>query len=186
MEGTALNGAWMEGANLNSARMQGAKLYGARMEGAELTGALMQKANLISSRMEGAQLVWTQMEGAELTGARMERADLRWSRMEGADLTPIRMEGANLEGAWMDENTSLKAATLRGAALREVNYKTVPLSDDQIKSCFGDETVTRPDGIARPDHWPDWELSIFRFHDEWRKWRANPDSYTPPPNPKDP
>ena len=128
----------------------------------------------------------TNLQGTDLSGLILSGADLQWARMEGVNLYRARMEGADLYGARMDENTSLTAATLRGAAVREVNYTTVRFSDDQIKSCFGDETVTRPDGIARPDHWPDWGLPLGDFYDEWKKWRDDPDSYTPPEKPKDP
>ncbi|NYS23997.1 pentapeptide repeat-containing protein [Rhodobacteraceae bacterium 2376] len=186
MEGADLSHARMEGAGLRGARMEGASLRGARMEGADLEWARMEGAGLEWARMEGAVLLLARMEGALLGMARMEGADLSGARMEGADLKRARMEGAVLWGARMDSSTSLSAATLRGAALRWVDYSSVPLSEEQVRSCFGDASVIRPEGIAKPDHWPDWELPDFEDHDfdtEWRNWQDNPDSYTPPPNP---
>jgi uncharacterized protein YjbI with pentapeptide repeats len=206
MEGAKLRQAWMEGADLGRARMEGASFWEARMEGANLWLARMEGAELWRARMEGTTLGLARMEGADLGRTRMEGANLGLARMEGADLHETRMEGTNLrrarmegadlgrarmEGAvfWqarMDSTTSLIAATLRGAALREVDYSSVPISEAQVKSTFGDASVKLPEGIARPAHWPDWELpweGECAFESEWQKWQADPEGYIPPKKP---
>jgi uncharacterized protein YjbI with pentapeptide repeats len=186
MEVTDLSEVRMEGANLSRARMEGANLWQARMEGAVLSLAHMEGAFLWQARMEGAYLQEARMEGAYLHEARMEGAYLNEARMEGANLSRARMEGACLVEARMDEHTSLRAATLRDAALREVDYSNVSLSLDQIKSSFGDASVLLPNGITPdspdwPNHWPKSELDYATFDAEWREWLASPATYTPPP-----
>ncbi|MBU3031489.1 hypothetical protein [Paracoccus marinaquae] len=50
-------------------------------------------------------------------------------------------------------------------------------------------SVILPPGVTPPWHWPKWEFppSPFdgtpTFDDEWLRWRADPDAYTPPPKP---
>jgi uncharacterized protein involved in high-affinity Fe2+ transport len=84
----------------------------------------------------------------------------------------------------MDSFTSLTAAIFQGAAVREVDFGEVPISAEQVNAVFGDDTVILPDGMKRPAHWPDCKLELLTFDTEYRKWRANPDTYTPPPKPE--
>ncbi len=185
MEGADLSGAKMQGAYLNGVRMEGADLRRVRMEGVDLGGARMEGVDLSGARMEGADLSGAKMQGAYLNGVRMEGADLRvGARMEGADLRGARMERAYLYGVRMDSHTSLDKVTFTSAALRDLDYSEVPISAEQVNSAFGDASVTLPEDITRPAHWPDWELDWGTFHTEYPRWRANPAAYTPPPPPK--
>jgi len=71
--------------------------------------------------------------------------------------------------------------------ISDVNLSEVNISDNQVKSAFGDASVTLPEDMDRPAHWPDWELPQFGdsgFYAEWRKWRDDPEGYTPPPKPE--
>ncbi|KAA0909842.1 pentapeptide repeat-containing protein [Aquicoccus porphyridii] len=198
MEGINFVGTRMEGATLGEARMEGAALGGARMEGAALGGARMEGADLWGVRMEGGVLFEARMEGGLLFEARMEGAGLSKARMEGAGLFGARMEGADFSEARMDSHTGLHDAKLQGAALRNVDYSSVGITQEQVDATFGDASVTLPKRITRPVHWPDWELPnrpIHRigwelppfdettFYTQWRKWLSNPATYTPPPKP---
>ncbi len=160
-------------------------LVGVDFRGADLGGARMEGANLVRARMEGAVLRGSRMEGADLSWARMEGANLFEARMEGANLFEAWMEGANLIGARMDADTSLKAATLRGATLRDESLPEGVLSTQQIATVFGDGSVTLP-GIAPggegwPAHWPVRALESGEFYNELRKWQDDPEGYVPPP-----
>ncbi len=160
-------------------RMEGADLRRVRMEAAVLRGARMEGAFLIGARMERADLGWVTMEGADLRRAQMEAADLSWTRVDGANLIGARMDGA----------TDLMAVNTFGAAAQGVDWSKVNWTADQIKSMFGDASVTLPEGISRPAHWPDWELPSRTendFHTQWQKWLSNPDAYEPPENPETP
>ncbi|MCU0912132.1 MAG: pentapeptide repeat-containing protein [Rhodobacteraceae bacterium] len=174
--------------NLSAMTLSGANLRGTRMEGARLWEARMEGADLWEARMEGADLWEARMEGADLREARMDGVNLWEARMEGADLWKARMEGADLWGARMEGAKSLTAAVLRGAAVRDVSLLDVPIGKEQIAEMFGDASVTLPERLTKPDHWPDWKLPTDledpnNFHTQWRLWRSNPAAYSPPPPP---
>ncbi|AUH63065.1 pentapeptide repeat-containing protein [Paracoccus zhejiangensis] len=181
LEGANLRNARLEGANLWDARLEGANLRDARLEGADLRGARLEGADLTQARLERADLRDARLEGADLTLARLERADLRDARLEGADLTLARLERAILLGARL-EGANLNTASLRGAALRSADLTTaVDLTADQIGSFFGDASVILPEKFRPPPaHWPDWVLDFETSSSEYRRWRANPSTYTPP------
>jgi uncharacterized protein YjbI with pentapeptide repeats len=140
----------------------------------------LKRRDLTGTDLRRADLTGARMEGADLRAARMEGALLMQARMEGADLFKARMEGAVLIGARMDRSTSLTDATLRGASVRDVDYSSVGLSDDQVNSMFGDGSVTLPPGMDRPPHWPKHELGSSEFQRQWRLWQSDPATYTPP------
>ncbi|HKL68906.1 pentapeptide repeat-containing protein [Salibaculum sp.] len=128
----------------------------------------------------------TNLQAADLRALALSGANLSEARMEGADLFQARMEGAILWKARMEGAENLTAALLRAAALRFFDYSSVPFTQEQVNAMFGDASVTLPEGIARPDKWPACELpwgGEHAFDTEWRKWRADPDGYTPPPSP---
>ena len=86
------------------------------------------------------------------------------------------------------EGADLARARMEGAVLKSVDLTEVPINADQLNSMFGDASVRLPEGIAKPDHWPDWDLPTGGDHDfskEWRKWQADPAGYKPPPKPED-
>ncbi len=183
LEGANLSVARLEGANLSWARLEWADLFGARLEWAELRRARLEGANLSWAQLEGADLSWARLEGANLSAARLEGANLSAARLEGANLSAARLEWANLSWARLDGIRSLNAATLQGAAFRDLTLANNPIWPEQVTSTFGDASVTDlPDGMDRPAHWPGWDLGD-RFEEEWRKWQADPDNYKPPPKP---
>ncbi|MDU9003595.1 pentapeptide repeat-containing protein [Sedimentitalea todarodis] len=172
MQGADLWEAQMQGADLNWAQMQGADLREAQMQGADLNWAQMQGADLWRAQMQGADLREAQMQGADLREAQMQGADLREAQMQGADLREAQMQGANLWRAQMDGTTNLSAATLRGAALRLVDCSDIIITQDQIDSIFGDQTVILHKGLIRPD-WPEIdEFDWAGFESQWRAWQA--------------
>jgi uncharacterized protein YjbI with pentapeptide repeats len=165
-----LSGARMEAAYLWQARMEGADLGWARMEGADLSEARMEGANLSRARMEGASLYGALMEGADLKWARMEGAILSAAWMEGADLRWALMEGADLRTARFDSATSWAHAKVSTARAQDVDFAKTPISDEQVKSMFGDASVTLPNGIT-PTH-PDWPAHWPRKVLEWNYFNA--------------
>ena len=90
------------------------------------------------------------------------------------------MEGADVWQTQMDASTNLTEALLRGASVRFVDYTTVDFSQSQIDSMFGDGSITLPDHVTRPAHWPTRELDPGEFQTEYAKWRTSPSTYTPP------
>lgn len=175
LQGAVLRNAQLQGANLVWAQLQEADLWEAQLQGAFLKDAQLQGACLIDAQLQGAFLGWAQLQGANLGWAQLQGANLRWAQLQGAVL----------ECAQVDAATQLSAADVSQAALSQVDFTNVNLSPDQINSMFGDGSVTLPRGITPdhadwPPHWPKQKLGWDDFDTEWRKWQANPTTYTPP------
>ncbi|MEL6886499.1 MAG: pentapeptide repeat-containing protein [Pseudomonadota bacterium] len=177
LQGCDLNRLLFEKARFEGARMEGAHLVGARLQGANLGGAQLQGAYLVAAQLQGAHLVGARLQGANLGGARLQGAYLVAAQLQGADLGAAQLQGANLFRARFDDATDLSAATLRGAALRSVDFTDVSQITDHLDDMFGDASVTLPSG-ARPGdaRWPkEWattELGYGEFLTAWRAWQA--------------
>jgi uncharacterized protein YjbI with pentapeptide repeats len=181
MQGADLFVAQMQGADLSEARMQGADLSSAQMQGADLSAAQMQGADLSEAQMQGADLIGVEMQGAILDDAQMQGADLSYAQMQGADLNYAQMQGADLSEAQMSDGTNLKAASLRGAALRSVDDTTLTKLRPFWGDIFADGTA-QTETADRPDHWDDAELADYLFdpanspfRQAWRAWAATLD-----------
>lgn len=170
MQGANLGWAQMQGANLCAALLQGTNLGGARMQGANLGGARMQGANLGEAYLQQADLSRVKLQGANLLGARTQGASLNGAQIQGAKLAWAQMQGTNLSRARMDDATSLVQASLRGAWLKQVDLTEVTLSEDQVKSIFGDGSVILP-GRVTPEH-PDWPAHFPREELGWSDFVA--------------
>ncbi|WP_299905230.1 pentapeptide repeat-containing protein [uncultured Paracoccus sp.] len=143
---------------------------------------VLPRRNLNETDLRRANLLGAWLEGADLWQARLEGANLSWARLEGANLSQARLEGAMLLGARL-EGADLDEATLGGAALMSVDLAaTMNLSIGQVMPAFGDASVSLPDNVQpQPAHWPAWELDNRTFISEYRRWLADPSTYTPPP-----
>ncbi|MCF3974057.1 pentapeptide repeat-containing protein [Paracoccus salsus] len=174
----------LQGADLSRFRLAGSRLNGARLEGATLVGARLQGANLLGARLDGADLRMARLDGAELWWARLDGAFLWKARLEGAELWRARLQGANLRMVRL-VCTSLGASAWDGAALKEVDLSSASeVTREQVQSSFGDASVILPDHLRPPPgHWPDWNLGIQEFDDQWRLWQADRANYRPPPRP---
>ena len=172
LQGAVLRGAQLQGADLRGAQLQEADLEGAQLQGADLSGAQLQEANLLDAQLQGADLRGAQLQEADLWFAQLQGADLRGAQLQEANLWDAQLQGADLRGARFDDATSLSAATLQGAALREVDFTNMPQIAEHVQDMFGDTSVTLPDGVSPPDHWPTTELDDFEFDTQWRAWQA--------------
>jgi uncharacterized protein YjbI with pentapeptide repeats len=155
-----LRQAHLEGAIIREARLEGASLIMARLEGANLSTARLGDASLIRARLEGASLVEAHLEGANLFGAGLEGANLRQAHLEGAHLSAARLGGASLESAHL-EGANLFGAGLEGARLFGTDLSLCHgLEPDSLHTAWGDATTTLPEGMQRPERWPDRELGV--------------------------
>jgi len=60
---------------------------------------------------------------------------------------------------------------------------------EHLKDMFGDASLTLPGGHGPehedwPTHWPRHALGPEEFDEEWRKWLADREGYTPPDPPR--
>ncbi|WP_134679259.1 pentapeptide repeat-containing protein [Paracoccus ravus] len=139
----------------------------------------LRNVRLPRARMEKANLRFARMEGADLRGARIERSDLSDARLQRADLSEALMEGAFLSGARMDKSTRFAGAETHVAAASLVDFSMTDLSPDQIKSMFGDGSVSLPGCKAGescwPGHWPENILDGVEFQDKWCAFQRSVD-----------
>jgi len=140
------------------------------LQGCDLTDLNFDKAMIQGARLQGAQMSYTQMQGAHLQGAQMQGAGLAYAQMQGAELYETEF----------DAETDFLGADLSGAQIYSVDFSHTGISAKQLNSAFGDGSTTLPAGMAHPAHWPQAELEIIHFYDEYHKWRKNPAAYTPP------
>jgi hypothetical protein len=108
--------------------------------------------------------------------------------MAGAEFDGAQMDGIRFDIAKMNFIGSLADTDLSVAALKNVSLVHTSISEDQLKVSFGDSSVSLPEPLTSPKHWPIWELPEFgndAFEIEWHKWQADPQNYTPPPPPDD-
>lgn len=179
MQGAILWGAQLQEAYLVEAQLQGADLRGAKKQGADLMDAKMQGAILWDAEMQGAYLWSAEMQGTHLSGTQMQGAYIWGAKLQGADLSSVQMQGAYLESARMNESTDLNSAILLGAALRNVNHKTIAQMKAVWGDIFADGTVQLPEGEQRPDHWVDEILNQEDFHTQWHAWQETLPDFDP-------
>ena len=110
------------------------------------------------------------MQGANLIGAQMQGADLIGAHMQGANIFGAQMQGANLNLAQMDSATTLIAAILSGAAMREVDYTDVGITQAQVDGLFYDGSVTFAERITRAPG-RDEVLDGSDFFIQWHAWQ---------------
>lgn len=199
MEGADLRLARMEGADLRWARMTGANADYLRGDGADLGFARLEAAVFTGAKLSGANLYRASAPAAQFNGALMPLAELRLICLHGANLRFCRLQGGNLINADLTQSSLVEAriqfadlfsskigAVLRGANLRHTNLQGKFVTTVSLGQTFGDASVTLPEGITRPAHWPDWTLPDAgenSFITQWRKWQTNPAAYTPPDPP---
>lgn len=154
-----------EGIGLAFANLEGANLCGADLEGTNLTFAGLERAYLVHTNLIGCSLLMATLNGADLKGA--------------------YLNGANLRACDIDRWTRFAQSKLTDASLANIDLTSQKLTQDQLRTTFGDGSVVLAEGSERPDHWPRQCLESSEFDREYRNWCADPASYRPPtPSPE--
>jgi hypothetical protein len=148
-------------------------LSGLDFEKSQLRGARLQGANLTRAKLQGAKLSSAQLQEAYLLGAQLQGAKLIGAQLQGADLLGAQLQGTNLSRAQFDPNTNLSAATFRGAALRSVDFTTLPQIADHLEHLFGDDTVKLPRGVTAPAHFSQSYEDYEAFITAWRAFQRS-------------
>ena len=118
------------------------------------------RLDLNGVNLRGAHLKRTHFWGAHLRGAHLAGADLTGADLTGADLTAAHLTAAHLTGAHL---TAADVRTVKSGV--GTNNEITPLftdlrlprnlTQDQLNTMFGDSGTLLPEGLNRPDHWPD-------------------------------
>ena len=162
-----LQGIDFEGGNFN-----GARLNDAQLQGADLQHAWMQRTDLEHAQMQGADLGCARMKGADLWQAHMQRAILWNAQMQGAILSHSQLQGAKISFAEFDAEFSVYSSDFTGAAIWHTDLSPLRISAEQLNTAFGDGSVTLPDHIDWPAHWPRETLDDDEFEKQWRAFQA--------------
>ena len=183
--GSRLEGVFLSDADLSRASFTGAHLEGASLEDANLSGASLRNAFFEAARLRRVNAEGAYFMGAFLFRAYMGLANLKKANFSNAHLQGATLNGANAANAFfnatsLDDSTSFFDAEIQGVIWRNIYLGTAQLTQEQLRSSFGDRTVTVPDGSAPPQHWPNAALNYTEFFREMYKWRENPASYVPP------
>ena len=138
---------------------------------ADFIGTRFVRSQLKNANMENADLWGANMQNANLWDAHMENTDRRDANLQNATLENANLQNAHLRDVNMQNANNLTDAFLRGASVRLFDFTDLPISQDQIDEMFGDGSVTLPDSITWPSHWPKEELSDDEFHTKWEEWK---------------
>ncbi len=127
-------------------------------------------ANLKQADMQGGDFAHAQFNASLLKGAWLERAD-----MTGANFSLNNLQYSDLSNV-----------TFNKAFARKADFTNSDITQAQLNGMFRDGSVTFPEHLNWPKHWPEHALKLDAFYDEYRKWLDNPAGYTPPKPPEKP
>ena len=152
LEEADLGDADMSAAVLREAKLIGATLNHARLGAADLSGAYLADARLVRAHLVDADLSRADLSGADLTGANLTRANLIGAMTAGTSFEGTKFDGVKV--ADPVRGVDLGGADLSWAALKGVDLSRSGVTGAQVARAFGDGSVTLPEGVAMPDHWP--------------------------------
>lgn len=156
-------------------------LRGANLAGFDLSGLCFDGADFRSAELSGASLAMSSLAKAFLPRANLRKADLRWTILccvdfTCADLSKAWFNGANCSGTNFSNPTLEKSEihlsrSIRGAAVRIVEYTDFDKELANKDDVFADGTLLFPSDADRPVHWPMEALETADFNKQWRAWQ---------------
>ncbi len=120
---------------------------------------------------EKIQLETTANFRINLIGCYFNKANLSNAKLNGAKLNLAVLNDAELNGA-----TDLSHTDLSQVCVRNVDFTDVTISEKQLCEMFGDTSVILGPHEA-PPKWPDIEISIRDFDNEFKKWVDDTEGY---------
>ena len=91
--------------------------------------------------------------------------------MQSSYLNRVSMRSAYLSNVNFNKVKFFETVSLEFSCVRKCNLSDSGISQDQINVVFGDGSVTLPDSITWPSHWPKEELSDREFYTKWEEWK---------------
>ena len=183
LQGVIFSNANLQGVNLAKAQLQCANLSGAQLQSAYLRGAQAECVSFTLAGLQHANLVDVQFRGARLILVHMQDADLSKAQLQGAFLITAMLRGVRLIKTQFDQATEMTDVDWAMATVKGVDFSTLPQIRIHLNDMLGDSSIRLPEGLNSPVHWPKFDLDWPDFHEEWEKWKANPDTYVPPDQP---
>ena len=87
------------------------------------------------------------------------------------NLMPRRCRGRKSLSCEFDAETLINSADLTGAPC-DTDLSPLNISAEQLNTAFGDGSVTLPDHIDWPAHWPRESVDYDEFEKQWRAFLA--------------
>ena len=147
------------------------------LQGASIIGTF-NKASFSGSNFERA-LFDGNFDHANFSEAILSEATLSGMKFCNVDFSSSKLGFAKLNGSKFKDihfkSTDFNSAKLDLAAFQNVSFRLFQetenynLTQGQIDSMFGDDTVRLPKGLNKPEHWPKEKLGE-RFDDAYDKW----------------
>ncbi|WP_104017055.1 pentapeptide repeat-containing protein [Roseovarius nitratireducens] len=196
-----LNGAHFMRANLNGCRFENTNAVGTDFTEAELRQASFEHNRSTQTLLGGSGVLdeakfinchfeLTKFKNSQLVGAIFVREDGRRTDANRLEFCKPKLMYALWEGDgfFFGLEGQFDQGALTGLGLRNTCLPNRWNCRDNFSEMFGDASVTLPGGHGPehgswPDHWPRHALGPEEFNEEWRKWQADPEGYTPPDPP---
>ena len=115
------------------------------------------------SKLQNIKLNYASLKDANLYDADFSNAKIGKTELNRSLLVKVKLQGINFK----------KIGSLKGACFKDLNLLNIPISQDQIDTMFGDGSVTLPESMTWPSHWPKEELSDDEFYTKWEEWKKN-------------
>ena len=130
-----------------------------------LSYAELNRANLSRTKLNGADMSNAQLSNADLNHAQLVQANLNNAYLLLTDISYADIGGANLDGAIL-----VLAKTAKTFAHTCDFPKDLGFDQEQLNDMYCGIGVTIPDGLTRPDHWPENDLPNYEFSLAYEDW----------------
>jgi len=129
---------------------------------ASLSHAKVEDANFSNADFYGAEMRMINFRNTNFDGANLIGADLKKTKFSSSP--PIRVPFFSL-------------SDFQGTAFKRIDLSHSNITEENLKNCFGDASVSLSSSLARNPKWPRLVLDLWDFDTEWEKWLADPDGY---------
>ncbi|MCA0855837.1 pentapeptide repeat-containing protein [Phaeobacter italicus] len=186
-----LSHCWLNRIQLTKSDFEYAVLSWSSLKFANLAGAKfghtdLTKTNLRSAILDQTGFNKSELNNADLTNALARAATFHHTELDNAVLANAFLHQAQFVGSQILDDDVLESRNVGEACFWRVDLWAVDSNQqyrDRISEVFADGTVEIAEGAKRPSHWPEAKLDQETFLQEYQKWLADPDNYTPPPAP---
>ncbi len=145
--------------------------YWIDLRNCNLHGARFNTGNFNNARFNRSNLSNTAFSHTRLVDARFLRTNLRNAMFFNTDMTDVKIRYANLTYAKIHDTDMSNAATdYLYAHIADFSGNTNIITQEQIDVMYCGIGVEIPNGLTRPDHWTEDNLSYADFMETYREW----------------
>lgn len=184
LQGTSMSHSSGKDISFRSAGLQHAQVKRSEFPKADFSDARMSLSRFEGCNLQSSDFTHADCRNARLAGSTLTRSKLIGTDLRGTDLNRANLASVRLQGPNIDCNTVLERSEFSDACVMSTDFTNLQCVPCQLAETFGDDSNKRP-STYRPKYWVEFDLGYSVFLEEWRKWQADPDGYTPPPPPDD-